>query len=233
MVPSHCPGWGRGARGGGLWTSGQARESPCTGRTPSGQGQGRGCPPASPPQTRRRPSHVCMDATHVPAAEGGYLDPNGGVPAPEEVLSLVAGPPQAISSVALGSGRLQGQVHGLVAVQTVRGVVEAPTVLGPRGHPLGAAVLVGVLRGLRAALRRDRDQGFGGGPRGHGWRRLLVVRVRDSCKRHASVTSKKTRSPAPPAPAWRSVGGACGPVWGLKTVWPEGARCVLRDSENL
>lgn len=102
----------------------------------------------------------------IPEAVSGYLDPDGGAPAPEELLGfgrqdgLIAGPPQAaqaalaLCGVALGGGCLQGQVQGLVAVQTVRGVVEATAVLGPRGHPLGAAVLVGILRGLGAALGR-------------------------------------------------------------------------------
>ena len=52
----------------------------------------------------------------------------------------------------------------------------------PDGHSLGAAVLVGILRGLGAALRRHRDQGLGGGAGGHGGRRLLVAGIGDACE---------------------------------------------------
>lgn len=133
------------------------------------------------------------------AAQRGYLDPDGGAPALEEVLGLghqdglVAGPrgaALAFGGEALGCGRLQGKAHGLVAVQTVRGVVEAAAILGPRGHPLGAAVLVGVLRGLGAALRRHRDQGLGGGARGDGRWRFLVIRIGDSCKENQRGISR-------------------------------------------
>lgn len=125
-------------------------------------------------------------------ARGRYLDPDGGAPALEEALSLghegglVTGPHRAalaLGGMALGRGRLQGQAHGLVAVQTVRGVVEAAAVLGPRGHPLGAAVLVGVLRGLGAALCRHRDQRLGGGAGGYGRWCLFVVGVGHGWKR--------------------------------------------------
>ena len=122
---------------------------------------------------------------------GRYLDPNGGALALEEFLclgrqdGLVAGPrgaSLALRGMALGRGRLQSQAHGLVAVQTVRGIVEAAAVWGPGGHPLGTAVLVGVLCGLSAALRRHRDQGLRGGAGGHGGRRLLVAGIGDACE---------------------------------------------------
>lgn len=148
-------------------------------------------------------------------ARGRYLDPNGGALALEELLGLghqdglVAGPrgaSLALGSVALGRGRLQGQAHGLGAVQTVRGVVEAVAVRGPGGHPLGSAVLVGVLRGLRAALRRHRDQGFGGGAGGHGRRRLLVAGVGDACEGDTASqrgAARRACSPAQHPPAVR------------------------------
>lgn len=140
------------------------------------------------------------------AVRGGYLDPDGGASALEEVLGLghqdglVAGPhgaALALGGEALGCGRLQGKAHGLGAVQTVCGVVEAAAVLGPWGHPLGAAVLVGVLRGLRAALRGHRDQGLGGGARGDGRRRLLVVRVGDGCRESQCAVSVRSLPPGP------------------------------------
>lgn len=94
---------------------------------------------------------------------GDYLDPDGGAAALEELLSLghqdglVTGPRGAalrLSGMALSRSCFQSQIHGLVAVQTVHGVVETTAILGPRGHPLGPAVLVGVLCRFRATLGR-------------------------------------------------------------------------------
>lgn len=36
------------------------------------------------------------------------------------------------------------------------------------------SLVVGILRGLSAALRCDGDEGFRGGTRGHGWRGPLI-----------------------------------------------------------
>lgn len=91
----------------------------------------------------------------------GYLNPYGGTLALEELLclshqdGLVAGSDGGtLRHVALGSCSLQGEVHGLVAVQAVCGVVHPSPILGPRGHPLGPAVMVCILGGLCAALGR-------------------------------------------------------------------------------
>lgn len=94
---------------------------------------------------------------------GDYLDPDGGAAALEELFSLgrqdglVIGPHGAtlhVSGMALSRSCFQSQIHGFVAVQTVHGVVEATAILGPRGHPLGPAVLVSVLCRFCAALGR-------------------------------------------------------------------------------
>lgn len=84
---------------------------------------------------------------------------------------------------------LHGYCNSLGAVQAVRGVVQAPA--QPQAEALGGphpsvwvpSFVVGVLRGLGAALGRDGDEGFGGGARWH-WRRGLLVigRVGDSWK---------------------------------------------------
>lgn len=94
---------------------------------------------------------------------GDYLDPDGGAAAFEELFSLghqdglVTGPRGAtlrVSGMALSCSCFQSQIHGLVAVQTVHGVVKSPAILGPWGHPLGTAVLVGVLCRFCATLGR-------------------------------------------------------------------------------
>lgn len=130
---------------------------------------------------------------------GDYLDPDGGTAAFEQFFSLgrqdrlVAGPRGAalsVSGMALSGSCLQGQIQGLVAVQTVHGVVEATAILGPRGHPLGTAVLVGILCGFCAALGRHGNQRLGGGPRGHRGRCLLIICVGDSCKRERERKKK-------------------------------------------
>lgn len=170
---------------------------------------------------------------------GRYLDPNGGALALEEFLGLgrqdglVAGPrgaSLALGGVALGRGRLQGQAHGLVAVQTVRGIVEAAAVRGPGGHPLGAAVLVGILRGLGAALRGHRDQGLGGGARGHGGRRLLVAGIGDACE--GDTAGQRTLLPAEPAlpPSTRQPSGTAPLASSLREDAECGGSFMLRDS---
>lgn len=112
-----------------------------------------------------------------------YLDPYRGAATLEELLcfshedGLVTGAyggALALGRVALCSRCLQGQVHGLVAVQAVGGIVHGSPVLRPRGYPLGPAVVVRVLRGLCAALRRHRDQRLGSGARGY-WRWCFLV----------------------------------------------------------
>lgn len=124
---------------------------------------------------------------------GDYLDPDGGAAAFEELFSLgdqdslVAAPCGAalsVGCVALSCSCFQSQIHCLVAVETVHGVVEAAAaILGPWGHPLGTAVLVGILCRFCAALGCHRDQRLGGGPWRHRGRCLLVICVGDSCKR--------------------------------------------------
>lgn len=129
-----------------------------------------------------------------------YLDPYRGTPALQKLLCLchqnglvtgAYGAALALGGVALGSRRLQGQVHGLVAVQAVGGVVHPSPILWPRGYPLGPAVVVRVLRGFRAALRRDGDQRLGSGTRGY-WRwRFLVTCVSYSYGKNAKEKKKK------------------------------------------
>lgn len=86
---------------------------------------------------------------------------------------------------------LHGDGHSLGAVQAVGGVVEAPAGAQPQAEALGSphpavrvpSLVVGVLRGLGAALSCDGDEGFGGGARWHWGRVLLVIgRVGDRWK---------------------------------------------------
>lgn len=80
------------------------------------------------------------------------------------------------------SGCLHGYGHGLGAVQTVGGVIEAPawaqpqteTIRGPHPTVRVPPLVVGVLGGLSAALGRDGDEGFGGGA-WWDWRGGLLV----------------------------------------------------------
>lgn len=77
---------------------------------------------------------------------------------------------------------LHGYGYSLGAVQAVGGVVEAPAGAQAQAQALRVphptvrvpSLVVGVLRGLGAALGRDGDEGFGGGAGWH-WRRGLFV----------------------------------------------------------
>lgn len=80
------------------------------------------------------------------------------------------------------TGRLHGYGRGLGAVQAVGGVVEASARVQPQAETIGGPhpatreppLVVGVLRGLGAALGRDGDERFGGGA-GRDWGRGLLV----------------------------------------------------------
>lgn len=131
-----------------------------------------------------------------------YLDPYRGTTTLEKLLcfghqnGLVTGADGgalALGPVALGSCCLQGEVHGLVAVQAVGGVVDPPPILGPRGNPLCPAVVVGVLRGLCAALSCHGDQGLGRGTRGYWWWCFFVTCVSYSYGKNLKERKKKKR----------------------------------------
>lgn len=79
--------------------------------------------------------------------------------------------------VPLACRRLHGHGDRLGAVQAVHGAVDgtAEAVRGPQAAPWVPAILVGILRGLCAALSCHRDKRLGGGARGHGRRGLLVT----------------------------------------------------------
>lgn len=80
------------------------------------------------------------------------------------------------------AGCLHGYGHSLGAVQAVGGVIEGPAwtqaqaeaVRGPYAPMRKPPLMVGVLRGLGAALGRDGDEGFGS-VTGRDWRRALLV----------------------------------------------------------